>query len=250
MDIIIEYLLPFFMIFTRIAAFMFSAPVFSWKTIPVNIKVALAVMISLFFAFMIDPDPRLYHVHFLQSLILLSQEAIYGLALGLISTALFFVVRVAGSIVETQMGLTMANILDPLTGENSQPLGMLLEIIFILLFLSVNGHHIFLMMLSKSFEVFSLGMTPSIEALFTGVLKAGTFMLLLSLRLAAPMLAAFMILMVVLAILARVAPDMNILFISLPVRVGLGLLMAALFVPYLHSYITEFEDFLSRLIPV
>ena len=49
---------------------------------------------------------------------------------------LFAVVKLATRIIERQMGLAMANILDPLSGENAQPLGMLMEMIFILLFLS------------------------------------------------------------------------------------------------------------------
>lgn len=250
MDIMIEYFLPFFLIFTRVAAFMFTAPVFSWRVVPINIKIAMVVLVSVFFSINIEPDAQLYQVHFLTSLLLIANEAIYGLCLGLISSALFYVVRIGGRIIERQMGLTMANILDPLTGENAQPLAMMLEMIFILLFLSINGHHIFLVMISKSFDAFSVGVVPSIEALYTGVIKSTSVMLLLALRLSAPILAAFLILMVVLAILARIAPEMNILFLSLPVRVGLGLLMAAIFVPYLSSYLKEFEDFLSRLIPV
>lgn len=250
MDVFVGYFMPFFLVFTRIAAFVFTAPVFSWKVVPVRIKLGMVVLLTVFFSLIITPDAYLYNIHILSGLVLLAQEAIYGLALGLICSALFFVVRVGGRIIERQMGLTMANILDPLTGDNAQPLGMLLEIIFILLFLSINGHHGLLMMIAKSFEAFTLGAMPSIEMLYTGVLKSVSAMLFLALRLSAPILAAFLILMVVLAILARIAPEMNILFISLPVRVGLGLLMAALFMPYLNSYLKEFEDFLSRLIPV
>ncbi|MHC4149266.1 MAG: flagellar biosynthetic protein FliR, partial [Planctomycetota bacterium] len=118
----------------------------------------------------------------------------------------------------------MANILDPLTGERAQPLGMLLETIFILLFLSANGHHLFLLIISRSYEAFPPGTTPTIPVLAEGISKSTSAMLMAGLRLAAPMLAAFLLLMVILAVLARIVPEMNILFISLPLRVGLGLL--------------------------
>ncbi len=75
-------------------------------------------------------------------------------------------------------------------------------------------------------------------------------MFLLGLRLAAPMLAAFLLLMVVLAVLARMVPEMNILFISLPLRVGLGLLMAAIFLPFINGFVAEFADWMGKLLPV
>ncbi len=83
-----------------------------------------------------------------------------------------------------------------------------------------------------------------------GVIKAGSTMFLLGLRLAGPMLAAFLLLMVVLAVLARMVPEMNILFISLPLRVGLGLLMAAIFLPFLNGFVAEFADWMGKLLPL
>jgi flagellar biosynthetic protein FliR len=183
-------------------------------------------------------------------MLLLAGEATYGLALGVIASSLFSVVKLSGQIVEREMGLTMAEILDPLTGENGQPLGGLLEMIFVLLFLSANGHHLFLLILSKSYTAFPAGTIPTIQMLTGGVLTAGSAMLIAALRLAAPMLAAFMVLMVALALLARLVPEMNILFISMPVRIGLGLIMAATFLPFLNGYVTEMAGWMAKLLPL
>ncbi len=144
----------------------------------------------------------------------------------------------------------MAQILDPLTGEQGQPLGMLLEMIFILLFLSANGHHLFLLIISRSYETFPAGSIPTIPVLASGIVKAGPVLLVGGLRLAAPMLAAFLVLMVALAVLARIAPEMNILFVSLPLRVGLGLLMAAIFLPFINGFVAEFADWMGKLLPL
>ena len=105
----------------------------------------------------------------------------------------------------------MANILNPMTGENARPLGSLLEMLFILLFLGANGHHLFLLIIAKSYVAFPAGTVPTISVLPTGVITAGSAMLVAGLRLAAPMLAAFLVLMVALALLARLVPEMNIL---------------------------------------
>jgi flagellar biosynthetic protein FliR len=121
---------------------------------------------------------------------------------------------------------------------------------FIILFLSANGHHLFLLIISKSYEAFPAGSMPTIPILADGVIKAGSTMLMAGLKLSAPILAAFLVLMVVLAVLARMVPEMNILFISLPLRVGLGLLMVAAFVPFINTFVSEFSDLMGKLLPV
>ena len=75
-------------------------------------------------------------------------------------------------------------------------------------------------------------------------------MLIHGLKLAAPILAAFLLLMVVLAVLARMVPEMNILFISLPLRVGLGLLMVAIFLPFFSSFVGECARLMGKLLPL
>ena len=250
MALMIEKLLGFVMVLTRISAFFMVLPVFGWKSIPVRIKVALTVLVAVFFTVITPLAIEPTGVSVLEAILLIANEAVYGLALGLIVTFVFTAVKFSGRIVERQMGLAMAQILDPLTGERSQPLGSLLEMIFIILFLSANGHHFFLLIISRSYETFPAGSMPTMPVLAGGIVKAGSTMLLLGLRLAAPMLAAFLVLMVVLAVLARMVPEMNILFISLPLRVGLGLLMAAIFLPLINSFVGEFADWMGKLLPL
>jgi flagellar biosynthetic protein FliR len=251
MELMPEKLLGFIMVLTRISAFFLLLPVFGWKTIPVRVKVAVTVLMAIFFSIITPVFPReSKNEGLLEAILLIANEATYGLALGLVVTTMFSVVQLAGRIIERQMGLVMAHILDPLTGERTQPLGSLLEMIFIILFLSANGHHLFLLIISRSYEAFPAGSVPTISVLAGGVITAGSAMFLAGLRLAAPMLAAFLLLLVVLAVLARVVPEMNILFISMPLRVGLGLLMAAMFLPIISSFITEFADWMSKLLPL
>ena len=245
-----EILIGYTLILTRISAFFLVLPVFGWQAIPLRIKVALTVLLSVFFTFVtplgIDPT----NVSTVQAVLLLAGEAMYGLAMGLIVRLLFSVIVVAGRIVERQMGLTMAAVLDPLTGERSRPLASLLETIFILVFLSANGHHLFLLIISKSFAAFPAGTVPTVGVLTDGVVRAGSAMFIAGLRLAGPMLAAFLVLMVALALLARLVPEMNILFISMPMRLALGLILAATFMPFVNGYVTEFANWMAKLLPI
>ena len=63
-------------------------------------------------------------------------------------------------------------------------------------------------------------------------------------------LAAFLVLLVILGVFARIMPDMNILFISMPLRVGLGLLMAGIFLPFISGFLTEFTEWMGKLLPL
>jgi len=250
MALMIEKLLGFVMVLTRISAFFLVIPVFGWQSIPIRIKVAMTVMLAIFFS-TITPVPVVAgRVSNVEAVLLIANEATYGLALGLVAAFVFAAVKFSGRIIERQMGLAMAQILDPLTGERAQPLGSLLEMIFILLFLSANGHHLFLLIISRSYESFPAGSIPTIPVLTEGLIRAGSTMLVHGLKLAAPILAAFLLLMVVLAVLARMVPEMNILFISLPLRVGLGLLMVAMFLPFISSFVAEFAKLMGKLLPL
>lgn len=249
MDIVTEKLFCFAMVLTRISAFFLVLPVFGWRSIPVRVKVAMTVLMAVFFM-MTQPAVKGGPVSALETILLMANEATYGLALGLVGATLFSVVRFGGRIIERQMGMAIANIVDPLTGDRTQPLASLLEMIFIVLFLSANGHHLFLLVISRSYERFPAGSMPTIPVLAAGLTQAGSTMLFAGLRLAAPMLAAFLVLIVILGVLARMVPEMNILFLSLPLRVGLGLLMVGIFLPFISGFVGEFADWMGKLLPL
>ena len=122
---------------------------------------------------------------------------------------------------------------------------MLGTVLVAMLFLSANGHHLFLLLIDKSYDVFPVGAEVNAGALAGALVQAGAVMLTLGLKLAAPMLAAFLLLAVVLAALARVLPEMNVLLTSLPLRVGLGLFMAAAIVSSLDVFAGEIAHWLG-----
>jgi flagellar biosynthetic protein FliR len=238
------------LVLTRISAFFLVAPVFSWQSIPVRIKIALVMFISFFLSlvvpFAINPE----QTSTLEAILLITNEVVYGSSLGLIAVFIFSVIKLCGEILEHQMGMAMAEMLDPLTGESAQPLSGLLEMIFILLFLTANGLHLLLLIIARSYETFPVGSTPTIPFLVEGIVKSVSTMFTAGLKLAAPMLAAFLLLLVTLAVFARMIPDMDILFISMPLNMGLGLLLTGLFVPYIAEFVNEFADWMGKLLPI
>ncbi len=245
-----SHLLGFALIMTRVSSFFLVLPVFGWNTIPARVKATIAMLLSLFFCVFKPLGIHSQEVSAAGAMVLLAGEAVYGLSLGLIAALLFSVVQIAGRIAEQQMGLTMSEIVDPLTGEEAGALSSLMEMVFILLFLSANGHHLLLLILSKSYDAFPPGTTPQVDLLIEAVVSTGSAMFVASLRLAAPLLAAFLVLMVTLALLARLVPEMDILHLSMPVRVGLGLFLVAAFMPFVGGFVTEMADWMAKLLPI
>lgn len=250
MDVPMAKILAFAVVLTRVSFFLSIVPVFGWKTISNRIKFSVVLLVSFFFALFMPTVVNLGSLSFLEAGLMIGQEAIYGIALGLVVVMIFSAVKLSGKIIERQMGFAMGATYDPLTGESAEALSVLLEMIFILLFLSANGHHLLLLILSKSYETFPAGSTPELVPLVEGIAVTGSTMLVAALRLAGPMLAAFLLLLAVLAVFARIMPDMNILFISMPLRVGLGLLLAGVFLPFINQFVGEFAGWMEKLLPL
>ncbi len=185
-----------------------------------------------------------------ETILLIAGEAMYGLGLGLIVMMLFSAVQIGGRIIEREMGFAMADTLDPFSGEPAEPLSILIEMIFILMFLAVNGHQQLLLVISKSYQTFPAGQIPELPHLVEGFVKTGSTMLIMGLRLAGPMLAAFLLMLMVLAVLSRIIPEMDILFISMPLQIGLGLLMVGMLFPFINEYLGEFSDWMGKLLPL
>jgi len=250
MDFIIEKMLGFALVLTRLSAFVIMLPVFNWKIIPVRIKIAMTILLSIFFSMIFPFNIDTKSIPPLEAMLMMINEAIYGLALGLVINIVFSTVRFAGNIVERQMGLGIIQAINPMTGKRARALATLWEVIFIMLFLAANGHHLFLLVISRSYDTFPAGTIPTIPALLEGVTKSGSIMFIAGLRIAAPILAAFILMTIVLAILARIVPEMNILFISLTIRTGLGLLMAVIFLPFINTFVGEFADWMGKILPL
>jgi flagellar biosynthesis protein FliR len=248
-EILIAKTIGFVLVLTRLSAFFICLPVFSWKSIPGIVRISLGFWIAIFFAseLRMPFDPS--KISPLQAMLMVATEAMYGGAMGLAAALVFSAVKVGGSIADQQMGFAMVDVLDPISGEQSEMVGIVLETLFLLLFLSAQGHHLLLIMLQKSYIAMPIGSVPDIGMLTNMVVQAGAIMMISALKIAAPLLALFMVLMVVLGIFARVLPDMNMLFESMPIRVGIGLLSLAIFLPTMLDYMQEFGAWMNKLMP-
>ncbi len=242
----INILLPFVLVLSRVGAFVGVSPIFGWRALPWVVRAGIALLLTFLFASILSPALLPAPVHWFSAVILISQEVVIGLALGLATRFIYSIVRQGALIAARQMGVADAGVFDPVSGARSQPIATLFEMIFTILFLSAGGHRILLMVLGRGFDLFPIAGSPNIPVLTGGLVKAGSEMLLFGLKFAAPVLGGFLILAVLLSILARALPEMNILLASFPLRVGLGLFMAAAIMPTLSTFTTELARMMNR----
>ncbi len=162
------------------------------------------------------------------------REFLFGLLLGWIARFWIEVVRGAGALISHEMGLNMANQVDPATGIASPLVAHLYEIIALTLFFIMGAHHAVIASVVKSFDAVPPGAFAPDADLLGSLTVFGGGLLEASLRVAAPVFVAMVVLTVAIALLARVAPQWNILDASYPIRMGAGLALLILTLPVMR----------------
>jgi flagellar biosynthetic protein FliR len=126
---------------------------------------------------------------------------------------------------------------------------MLWNLAAILIFLSINGHHMFFSTLVESFEWLKPGTASITKATFAGLMQGASHMFVLSVKIMAPAGAALFFTHVAMGIVAKTVPQIPIMIVGLPLTIGVGLIFAGLSLAYLMPLmITNFE-MLARLMP-
>lgn len=245
----------FAMVLSRIAGIFAAIPVFSGRTLPNRIKVVVILMITLtcFPALRIS-SPEQISFDAISLAMLAFSEIMIGLTLGFVTRIIFSAVEFSGQIIGMQMGLTISSIIDPSFGNQTQLMSVFQTLLATLLFLSLNIHHIFITTIVDSFRVIPLGGWHLNSEIVSFLIKGTADIMILGIRIAAPVMVALLLTSVVLGIMARAFPQMNIFMVSMPLNIGLGLIVLGLTVTiFFHvlqvafGNIKEQTDILFRL---
>ena len=209
----------FLLIFVRISSFMVTAPVFSGRQLPAIYKLGLSFALSILCIGTID-EPIDLGAWMLFQLIL--KEFLVGLVLGLATNVLFYSIQLAGSLIDLQIGFSMANIFDPTFGTNTQLTGHFKNILAILFLLATNGHHLLIYGVLASFDWVSLQAT--VPAWFDGrvssfLLEALGQMFIIGFMMAFPIIGTLFVVDVAIGFIARTVPQMNIFAVLPPVKI-------------------------------
>jgi len=218
----------FMLVFARVAAMVMVLPALGQQNIPVRIKLAAAVMLTLI---ILPLHQRDFHID-MQSLasliVLMVQEILIGVLLGATAQITMAALQVAGSIIAQQMGLGFVTSVDPTQGEQGLLVGNFLTMLGVTLLFATDSHHLLIAALNDSYKIFAPGeavATGDIAALATRAFAAA---FRLGLQLAAPFVVFGLVFNIGLGVLARLMPQMQVYFVGVPLSILAGFLIFAL----------------------
>lgn len=221
----------FILLTMRTGGILMTAPIFSHRSIPRRISVAMTLGLTV----VLMPIMAGYSLPQADSLIglifLCLKEIFVGVIIGLVFTIIFLGIRLAGSIVGYQIGFAMVNVVDPNSPNPVSILGEFWFLLATLIFLVINGHHIIISGLVDSFRIIPLGMaTPSGEV-GEWFMKYSSFVFILAIKFAAPVIITVFLAEVAMGVLARTMPQMNIFIVGFPLKIFVGLFLIGASLP-------------------
>lgn len=204
------------LILLRISSFIVICPAFSFKGLPNIYKVGLSSVLS-FFIYMIVPEMAIennMYVFFLLAI----RETVFGLALGFVTNLVFSAVEIGGQLIDFQVGFSMGSVYDPSLGVQASNYGRLYYWMAICSFFLLDLHHYIISALVKSFEVVPLSTISFSGFGIDAVLSMFSRVFELGLNLAAPMIVVVLVTDVVLAVISRTVPQINVLILGMPLK--------------------------------
>jgi flagellar biosynthetic protein FliR len=139
--------------------------------------------------------------------------------------------RLAGHLIEMKSGLGLVQLIDPHEGGQSGVFSTFLELMAGLVFFSMNGHHLLFQALSSSYNVFPLAGEKFVSRVIEGLVGSTAEIFIIALRVSAPVLVGLLLSDIVLGILARTIPQMNVFMVAQPVQFVFGILLLLLSLP-------------------
>lgn len=247
---ILDHYKAFSLILVRVASFVFLMPVFSSKTIPMVIKASTCLVISAFLVSVLKIDSTLFPSSAASYLLLVVAELFVGMTTALMLRMLFAGLQTAGQMIGFQMGLSVANVVDPSSGAQSVIISQFVYLIGLLLFLASNAHHFIIYGLYESFSILKPGQILLAPSLHRLLMDMGQMMFVLSIKILAPVLAILFFSQAALGILAKVVPQINVLMVSFSLNIGLGLFFLGLSMQLFWPIFSKYLERSLRLIPV
>ena len=232
---------------TRILGLISIAPLYGNVSVPATVKIGLGVMLSLIIAPTIPAVPALDPMS-LAGVLILGQQFLIGIAMGLAMRVVFACMELAGELAGMTMGLGFATFFDPQSQGRSIAISQFLSLVTILLYLALNVHLSLLSALADSFTTMPISDAPMTGKLFEQITGWGAKIFTAGVQLALPIVAALLITNVGLGVLARSAPQLNLFGIGFPITLTVGFVMIAIVTPYLGAPLTRlFEEALEMI---
>ena len=214
----------------RILALLASAPPFNNATLPTRIRLMCGLAVTAAIAPGIDP-PATIESSSGMGLLILAEQMLIGYAMGLSLRLVFSAIDLAGNTLSMQMGLGFATTYDPTSSSQTPVVSEFIGVLGLLTFLAIDGHLMVLSTLMESFRALPVGSMPH-NASWANMANAGAIVFSAGLLLALPIVVTLLITNTALAVLGRVAPQLNIIVVGFPVTITIGFIALLVCLPY------------------
>lgn len=239
----------FLLVLCRATGVMLAAPVLSSVTVPVQARVALTFLLGLIMYPLAAHSAGVLPAAALAYAPLVLKELGMGLVMGFAGGLVIAALQAAGSLAAQQIGLGAGDLTLPDEDEESDELGTFFNVFGLLLFLAVDGHHWFIQALAISFRDVPLGQAHWGPGIAATIQTGFSNLFLYALRCAAPLMGIMFLVNIVIALMAKAVPQMNILLVGYPVKVFVGVMALALTFPLILPVMRDaFGDLHSQLI--
>ncbi len=233
-------LMSFYLTFFRVSIVLFMLPFFGSNSIPNMLKAALTVVLTIAIWPAISFDGSLMPSNPYNIALMIFGELVLGLTLGIIINVVFSAIQTGGNFIGVHMGLSMVNVLDPMTGVNEAVTAHFLYMCSILVFLSLNGHLYLISGLVDSFKYIPPGQIFINETLVNQIMTISTELFVLAVKVASPIIASVFVVDLALALISKMAPQMNVLMLGFPLKIMVGFYFLSMVFTVLSIFIGDF----------
>ena len=226
----------------RTGSFLMTVPVFGHMTIPRALKIYLIVLFSFIIfpttlalrASSLAPPATLAHL-----VLAVLNEIFIGLLMGFAVIIVFSAVQYAGQLVGMQMGLAIANVWDPMGAGEISLIGEFYYLLSLLLFLTINGHYYVINALIRCFTLVPVSGGAFHASLGEYLVTLTGMIFVVAIKLSAPVIITLYILNVILGIVARTVPQMNVFIVGFPLAIGVGFALIAFTLPVFKNILEK-----------
>ncbi len=238
----------FFLALTRVLALLIQVPVLAGRATPDQVKIALGILVTI----VIIPwqplpadAPTLDLINFAAAIF---REVLIGTLAGFAASLIFGALQIAGTMMGVGSGFAAGQILNPTLGDTGSAMDQVFVILATLLFLVMDGHHVFLMGVQRTFIAVPLGQPlPALD--MARLVNMSSELITAGVQMSLSVMGTLLLTDITLGLLARVAPQIQVFFLGMPVKIGVGFLALGLSLTALFPYISDlFRSLLPRML--
>jgi type III secretion protein T len=233
-----HYLFTFSMSMARIVAAFSVLPFMGPQVVQGIVRNSIILSLALILYPLVAPTVPTTKISVLLLAVILGKEIIIGVIIGFLVGIIFWIAESVGYFIDNQRGTTMASVVNPLSGTQTSPLGSMLLQTVTVLFFSSGGFLVFLTGLFESYRVWPIfSFYPSFDKGFSlFFLQQADFLMRMTVVLAAPVIIAIFVAELGLGLINRFAPQLNVFFLSMPIKSGIASFLLVLYLSFLLFY--------------